>query len=105
MDIGPDDNTVSLRHDMRDATGGLLLAVLGISSPEGGYSRSRITDADNPSRVLALTAGQGVAIGTPPEGLQKMPVERIDVVDSPDMAPLHQVFGCVRRTDGNYWVP
>jgi hypothetical protein len=132
---------------MRNATGGLLLAVLGISSPEGGgmtdleavpnpvvhscqvidagrdvtrievlsetlkrgrqmgYSQSRIVDADNPSRVLALTAGQGVAIGTPPEGLQKMPVERIDVVDSPDMAPLHQVFGCVRRTDGSWALP
>ena len=36
MDLGPEDNTVTLRHDMRNATGGLLLAVLGISSPEGG---------------------------------------------------------------------
>ncbi|MFN8227934.1 MAG: hypothetical protein U0R18_14595 [Mycobacterium sp.] len=147
MDIGPEDNTVTLRHDMRNATGGLLLAVLGISSPEGGgmsdleavpnpvvhscqvidpgrdvarievisetlkrgrqmgYSRSRIVDADNPSRVLALTAGQGVAIGTPPEGLQKMPVERLDVVDSPDMPPLRQVFGCARRTDGSWVLP
>ncbi len=147
MDIGPEDNTVTLRHDMRNATGGLLLAVLGISSPEGGgmsdleavpnpvvhscqvidpgrdvarievisetlkrgrqmgYSRSRIVDADNPSRVLALTAGQGVAIGTPPEGLQKMPVERLDVVDSPDMPPLRQVFGCTRRPDGNWSLP
>ena len=70
-----------------------------------GYSRSRIVDADNPSRVLALTAGQGVAIGTPPEGLQKMPVERLDVVDSPDMPPLRQVFGCTRRADGNWSLP
>ena len=36
MDLGPVDNTVTLRGDMRNATGGLLLAVLGISSPEGG---------------------------------------------------------------------
>ena len=35
MDLGPVDNTVTLRSDMRNATGGLLLAVLGISSPEG----------------------------------------------------------------------
>ena len=35
MDVDVDD-TVTLRHDMRDAAGGLLLAVLGISSPEGG---------------------------------------------------------------------
>lgn len=147
MDLGPEDNTVTLRHDMRNATGGLLLAVLGIASPEGGgmsdleavpnpvvhscqvidpgrgvsrievisetlkrgrqmgYSRSRIVDADNPSRVLALTAGQGVAIGTPPEGLEKMPVEPIEVVDSPDMPPLREVFGCNRRPDGHWALP
>ena len=147
MDLGPVDNTVTLRGDMRNATGGLLLAVLGISSPEGGgmsdleavpnpvihscqivdpgrdvarievvsetlkrgrqmgYSRSRIVDADNPSRVLALTEGQGIAIGAPPEGLEKMPVEPIDVVDSPDMPPLRQVFGCNRRPDGTWALP
>jgi hypothetical protein len=147
MDLGPVDNTVTLRSDMRNASGGLLLAVLGISSPEGGgmsdleavpnpvihscqivdhgrdvsrievvsetltrrrqmgYSRSRIVDADNPSRVLALTEGQGIAIGTPPEGLEKMPVEPIDVVDSPDMPPLREVFGCCRRTDGTWELP
>jgi len=147
MDLGPVDNTVTLRSDMRNATGGLLLAVLGISSPEGGgmsdleavpnpvihscqivdpgrdvsrievvsetlkrgrqmgYSRSRIVDADNPSRVLALTEGQGIAIGTPPEGLEKMPVEPIGVVDSPDMPPLRQVFGCRRRPDGTWELP
>src|SRR3954451_11625710 len=110
MDVGPVDNTVTLRHDMRDATGGVLLAVLGIASPEGGgmsdleavpnpvvhscqvldpardvrrvevvsevlkrgrqmsYSRSRLVDADHPERVLALTEGQGIAIGRPPAG-------------------------------------
>ena len=37
MDPGPVDDTVTLRHDMRNAAGGLLLAVLGIASPEGGH--------------------------------------------------------------------
>jgi hypothetical protein len=37
MDLGPEDNTVTLRRDMRNPTGGLLLAVLGIASPEGGH--------------------------------------------------------------------
>jgi hypothetical protein len=125
MDLGPVDDIVTLRHDMRNATGGVLLAVLGIAAPEGGgmsdleavpnpvihscqildpgrdvrrievvsevlkrgrqmsYSRSRIVDADDPSRVLALTEGQGISIGDPPEGLEKMEVEPIDVVDSP----------------------
>src|SRR4030081_2644246 len=125
MDLGPTDNTVTVRHDMRNTTGGLLLAVLGIASPEGGhmsdleavpnpvihscqildpgrdvrrieivsedlkrgrqmgYSRSKIVAADHRKRVLALTEGQGISIGRPPEGLEKMVVEPIDVVDSP----------------------
>lgn len=147
MDLGPGDDTVTLRRDMRNPTGGLLLAVLGIASPEGGgmsdleavpnpvihscqildsgrdvrririesevlkrgrqmgYSRSRIVDADQPTRVLALTEGQGIAIGTPPDGLQKMAVDPIDVVDSPDLPPLWQVFGGQRRTDGRWALP
>jgi hypothetical protein len=144
MDVGPIDDTVTLRHDMRNATGGVLLAVLGIASPEGGgmsdleavpnpvihscqvldpardvrrievrtevlkrgrqmsYSRSRIVDADRPERVLALTEGQGVAIGVPPGGLEKMDTQVIDVVDAPDLPPLWQVLGGHRRDDGTY---
>jgi acyl-coenzyme A thioesterase PaaI-like protein len=147
MDVGPTDNTVTLRRDMRNATGGLLFAVLGIASPESGhmsdleavpnpvihscqildpgrdvrrieivseelkrgrqmgYSRSKIVDADRPSRVLALIEGQGISIGTPPEGLQKMEVEPLEVVDSPDLPPLWQVFGGHRRADGRWTLP
>ena len=147
MDLGPVDDTVTLRRDMRNPAGGLLLAVLGISSPEGGgmsdleavpnpvihscqvvdpgvdvkrievrsetlkrgrqmgYSRSRIVDADHPERVLAFTEGQGVAIGTPPAGLERMPVEPLDVVDGPDLPPLWQVFGGHRRPDGAWALP
>lgn len=147
MDLGPDDNTVTLRRDMRNPTGGLLLAVLGIASPEGGhmsdleavpnpvihscqildpgrdvrrieivseelkrgrqmgYSRSKIVDADRPSRVLALTQGQGISIGTPPEGLERMDANPLDVVDSPDLPPLWQVFGGHRRSDGRWALP
>jgi acyl-coenzyme A thioesterase PaaI-like protein len=147
MNIGPSDDTVTLRRDMRNATGGLLLAVLGIASPEGGhmsdleavpnpvihscqildpardvrrieivseelkrgrqmgYSRSKIVDADQPGRVLALTEGQGISIGTPPAGLEKMAVEPIEVVDSPGLPPLWQVFGGQRRADGRWTLP
>jgi acyl-coenzyme A thioesterase PaaI-like protein len=147
MDLGPADNTVTLRRDMRNASGGVLFAVLGISSPESGhmsdreavpnpvihscqildagrdvrrieivseelkrgrqmgYSRAKIVDADQPSRVLALIEGQGISIGTPPEGLEKMPVDPIDVVDSPDLPPLWQVFGGHRRGDGHWTLP
>ncbi|HEX2286146.1 MAG TPA: hypothetical protein VHI10_15185 [Mycobacterium sp.] len=147
MDLGPEDNTVTLRRDMRNTTGGLLLAVLGIASPEGGhmsdleavpnpvihscqildpgrdvrriemiseelkrgrqmgYSRSKIVDADRPARVLALTQGQGVSIGAPPDGLQRMEANPLEVVDSPDLPPLWQVFGGRRRPDGHWALP
>jgi hypothetical protein len=35
MNTGPADNTVVLRRDMRNTAGGLLVAPLSISSPEG----------------------------------------------------------------------
>jgi acyl-coenzyme A thioesterase PaaI-like protein len=70
-----------------------------------GYSRAKIVDADRPDRVLALIEGQGVSIGTPPEGLEKMPVDPIEVVDSPDLPPLWQVFGGHRRDDGHWTLP
>ena len=147
MDLVPDDNTVTLRRDMRNATGGLLFAVLGISAPESGhmsdleavpnpvihscqildagrdvrrieivseelkvgrqmgYSRAKIVDADQPARTLALIEGQGVSIGTPPGGLERMEANPLEVVDSPDLPPLWQVFGGHRRSDGNWGLP
>ena len=147
MDIGPVDDTVAIRHDMRNPTDGLYLAVLGIVSPDSGlvsdleavpnpvvhsiqvldpgrdvrrieirsqelkrgrqmaYSRSTIVDADNPGRVLALNEGQGISIGTPPQGLGKMELHPIEIVDSPDLPPLWQVFGARRRPDGHWALP
>lgn len=147
MDLGPVDDTVTLRGDMRNPGGGVLLAVLGISSPDSGgvsdleavpnpvihscqvldpavdvarirvdtevlkqgrqlaYSRSVIVDADNPDRVIALTEGQGISIGIPPEGLEKMPVDPIDIVDGPDLPPLWQVFGGCKRDDDHWALP
>jgi hypothetical protein len=148
MNTGPEDNTVALRHDMRNAAGGLLVAPLSITSPQGGgmsdlqavpnpvihscqildpaidvkrievvqsevlkqgsrmgFSRGKIVDADNPTRVVALMEGQGVSLGRPPEGLQKMPQNRIEVVDSPDLPPLWKVFGAQRRPDGAWTLP
>jgi len=70
-----------------------------------GYSRSKIVDADNPSRVLALIQGQGISIGTPPDGLEKMDANPLEVVDSRDLPPLWQVFGGHRRQDGHWTLP
>jgi len=147
MDLGPEDNTVTIRRDMRNTAGGLLFAVLGIAAPESGhmsdlvavpnpvihscqildagrdvrrieivseelkvgrqmgYSRAKIVDADQPDRVLALIEGQGVSIGTPPGGLERMEVNPLEVVDSPDLRPLWQVFGGYRRPDGHWGLP
>jgi len=148
MDTGPEDNTVLLRRDMRNVTGGLLVSPLSISSPEGsvgsdretvpnpvihsclildpaldvdrievveseslhlgvrmGYSRSKIVDADNPNRVIAFTEGQGAKIGTVPDGLEKMPPNPLEILDSPDLPPLWQVFGAFRRDDGHWAMP
>lgn len=38
MNLGPEDNTVRIRHDMRNEAGGLMVAPLAISSPEGGQA-------------------------------------------------------------------
>lgn len=147
MDLGQVDDTVTLRRDMRNAAGGLLLSVVGIVSPESGglsdleavpnpvvhschvldpgrdvrrieivsevlkrgrrmgFSRSRIVDAEQPGRTLALTEGQGISIGSPPGGLMKMPVDPIEVEDSPDLPPLWRVFGAERRADGRWVLP
>jgi acyl-coenzyme A thioesterase PaaI-like protein len=147
MDLGPEDNTVTIRRDMRNTAGGLLFAVLGIAAPESGhmsdlvavpnpvihscqildagrdvrrieivseelkvgrqmgYSRAKIVDADQPDRVLALIEGQGVSIGTPPGGLVRMDANPLEVVDSPDLPPLWQVFGGYRRPDGHWGLP
>jgi len=148
MNTGPVDNTVTLRRDMRNAAGGVLVAPLSISSPEGdvgpdlvavpnpvihscqvlddardvsrievveseilklgarmGYSRSKIVDADDHARVIAFTEGQGITLGAPPEGLEKMPQSKLEIVDSPDLPPLWQVFGASRRDDGHWVLP
>ncbi len=148
MDAGEGiDNTVAVRRDFRNVTGGLLVAPLAISSPEGGgitdleavpnpvihctqildpgrdvkrieivsaqlklgrqmsYSRSLIVDADDRSRVIAFTEGQGASIGEVPEGLEKMPEHRLEIEDSPDLPPLWQVFGGSRRATGDWSLP
>ncbi|GAA3209864.1 hypothetical protein [Actinocorallia longicatena] len=148
MNTGPADDTVTLRRDMRNAAGGLLVAPLSISAPEGGvgsdlvtvpnpvihccqilddasdvrrievvesevlrsgtrmgYSRSKIVDADDHDRVIALTEGQGVRIGAPPEGLVKMDEAKLEIVDSPALPPLWEAFGAVRRDDSHWTLP
>jgi len=145
LNAGPVDNTVTLRHDMRNAAGGIMVAPLCIASPEGGgysdsfsvpnpviqstqilddardvqrievvknevlkqgqrlgFSRSKIVDADNPDRIIAFTEGAGVSLGSTPGGFVRMEEEKIVVIDSPDLPPLHKVFGANKRDDGSW---
>jgi hypothetical protein len=61
MDLGPEDNTVTIRSDMRNPTGGLLFAVLGIAAPESGHM-SDLVAVPNPviHSCQVLDAGRDV---------------------------------------------
>ena len=144
LDSGVSVDIMALRHDMRNASGGVMAAPLCIASPECGgfnddvvvpnpliasmqildaahdvrrvqilpetlhtgrrlgFSRALIVDADDPSRVIALSTGVGLSLGDAPEGYVKIDNPPLDIVDSPDLPPLHEVFGA-RRTSRDQW--
>jgi hypothetical protein len=70
-----------------------------------GFSRALVVDADHPNRVIAISTGVGLSLGDVPEGYQKIDNPPIDVVDSPDLPPLHQVFGADRLSHGVWQLP
>ena len=63
-----------------------------------GFSRSVITDADDPRRIIALTSGTGVALGAAPPGFR--PVDLPPDLPEVELPPLHVVFGAHRDPDG-----
>jgi hypothetical protein len=142
MDAGVERETMPLRHDMRNAAGGIMAAPLCIAAPEPwwlddacvpapvtmsydvldpardvrrvevlrevlsigrqmGFTRSRIVDADHPSRVIALSSGSGVSLGDVPPGFAPVENPVVELADSPDLPPLTQVFGIERAADGS----
>src|ERR1700729_4587589 len=68
MNIGEDYNTVRIRRDMRNAAGGIMMAPLAISSPEG--CQTDMVAVPNPviSSVQLIDPGYDVS--------------RIEIVDS-----------------------
>jgi len=91
-----------------DARGIRRLAVLRDVISLGrrmGFSRSRIVDADNHNRVVAISSGSGVSLGDAPAGYTKTENTLIDVVDSPTMARLHEVFGVEKGSDNQWRLP
>ncbi len=134
MDAGVDRETMPLRHDMRNSTGGIMAAPLCLAAPEPfwlddecvpapvtmsydildpardvkrlevlrevisigrqmGFSRSRIVDADDHGRVIALSSGSGVSLGDVPPGFEPIENPVTELADSPDLPPLRDVFG------------
>jgi|JI10StandDraft_1071094.scaffolds.fasta_scaffold57728_4 hypothetical protein len=141
MDAGVDRETMPLRHDMRNATGGVMAAPLCLAAPEPfwlddecvpapvtmsydildpaqdvkrvevlrevisigrqmGFSRSRIVDANDPTRVIALSSGSGVSLGDVPPGFQPIENPVTELEDSPDLPSLCEVFGIARGAAG-----
>ena len=67
-----------------------------------GFSRSRIVDADDPSRLIALSQGMGVSIGDPPPGFEQLENPPMELGDEDSLPPLHEAFGA-RPTDDGTW--
>lgn len=147
LDAGAERHTMPLRHDMRNAIGGVMAAPLCIASPECGgfmddvcvpnpvvasmqivddahgvkqvdivpdivhtgrymgFSRALIVDAEDHSRIIAVSEGQGVTLGPAPGSYEKVENPPLDIVDSPDLPPLHEVFGAHRRSTGVWELP
>jgi len=70
-----------------------------------GFSRSRIVDSNNPDRLIAISEGICVSLGGTPPGFEPVDNPMMEIVDSPDLPPLHRVFGAKRREDGSWTLP
>jgi hypothetical protein len=147
LDKNPGAEHMTLRHDMRNGLGGIMVAPLCIFSPEAGgmnddefvpnpviasmqimddargvkalhsvpetlrlgrqmgFSRTLIVDDDDRSRVIAISEGMGVSLGGTPGNYERVDNPSIAIEDSPDLPPLHQVFGATRSHDGVWRLP
>jgi hypothetical protein len=70
-----------------------------------GFSRALIVDDDDHSRVIAISEGMGVSLGSTPGGYEKVDNPSVTIEDSPDLPPLHEVFGATRTSDGVWRLP
>ena len=141
LDAGVDLDSMPLRSDMRNSTGGIMAAPLCVASPEPewrddecvpapvtmsydildpardvsrvhvlreviqigralGFSRSRIVDAKDHSRVIALSSGSGVSLGDVPPGYVKVDNPVYELEGREDLPPLREVFRIHPNADG-----
>jgi hypothetical protein len=70
-----------------------------------GFSRTLIVDDADHSRVIALSEGSGISLGGTPGHYERVDNPSIVVEDSPDLPPLHQVFGAEKGSDGSWRLP
>lgn len=70
-----------------------------------GFSRALLVDARDTDRVIAISTGVGLSLGPAPAGYEKVDNPPIEVQDSPDLPPLHQVFGAERVACGVWRLP
>lgn len=145
LDAGVTRETMPLRADMRNPSGGIMAAPLCIAAPEPywldsecvpapvcmsydvldvardvrqvdvlrdvislgrsmGFSRSRVVDSADHSRVIAVSCGLGVSLGDVPEGYEKVSNPPIQV-DETALPPLHEAFGGFQGEDGLWRLP
>jgi hypothetical protein len=55
--------------------------------------------------VIAISEGEGVTLGGTPGDYERVDNPSILVEDSPDLPPLHQVFGASRSAEGVWRLP
>jgi hypothetical protein len=69
-----------------------------------GFGESRVVDAQDSERLVAVARGTGIKLGTAPEGFQ--PIDHPPLIeDTTDLPPLHEAFGAERRPDGTWQLP
>jgi hypothetical protein len=89
-------------HILEDAADVTEIRVVRSTVRQGrtmGFSRSEITDAARPGRVIAVTTGIGVKLADAPPGFRPIDLPP-DIPDTDDLPPLHVVFGARRDPDG-----
>jgi hypothetical protein len=62
MNLGPEDNTIRIRHDMRNETGGIMVAPLAIASPEG--CQADLVAVPNPVIASVQILDPGIDVDT-----------------------------------------
>lgn len=70
-----------------------------------GFSRTLIVDDADHSRVIAISEGMGISLGGTPGHYEKVDNPPIAIQDSPDLPPLHKVFGARRDAEGVWRLP